>query len=699
MPLNIEPEPVVDLCARADDVEKARANARQNLVSQLHRTASGLIYNCLAHLYLAAYCLLITMSAKPIPISPPRNTALDASSLSSQPSSLPLWDRLSKWASENKAIVYTIAGVAVVVTGAGVVYYRSGSQTSNSESNSEEKKRISKKERRKAKKEKEKEQTQPELKTTPDEQPKPRVSTVESDPLENLPQINESTVDTFSDQDRKEYATTLKAAGNKAYGDKSYNDAIDLYGKAILCKPDPIFYSNRAACYNALGDWDKVIEDTSAALALDNEYVKALNRRANAYEHLERYSEALLDYTASCIIDEFRNSQSSNSVERLLKKVAEAKGKAILDGKEKKLPSPTFVTNYLQSFRPRPRPEGLDENAELDEESGKGQLRAGLVAMEKRTGDGYDAASAAFDKALELRDLGEHEAFAYNMRGTFRYLRGENADALKDLDRSVELQPSLTQSYIKRASMHLELGNRDGAAQDFEKAMAQKQDDPDIYYHRAQLHFILAEFAEAAKDYQKSIDLDKDFIFSHIQLGVTQYKMGSIASSMATFRRCIKNFDRTPDVYNYYGELLLDQQKYAEAIEKFETAIEMEKQTKPLGMNVLPLINKALALFQWKQDFQEAEKLCQKALIIDPECDIAVATMAQLLLQQGKVTDALEYFERAAELSRTEGEIVNALSYAEATRTQLEVQEKYPKLRDKLQGQGMGGQLGAQAMR
>lgn len=47
--------------------------------------------------------------------------------------------------------------------------------------------------------------------------------------------------------------------------------------------------------------------------------------------------------------------------------------------------------------------------------------------------------------------------------------------------------------------------------------------------------------------------------------------------------------------------------------------------------------------------------------------------MAQLLLQQGRVNEALKYFERAATLSRTEGEIVNALSYAEATRTQLEV--------------------------
>ncbi len=259
-------------------------------------------------------------------------------------------------------------------------------------------------------------------------------------------------------QERKDYAAKLKAAGNKAYGSKNYIEAIELYGKAIICKPDPIFYSNRAACYNALGDWDKVVEDTTAALALDSEYVKALNRRANAYEHLEKYSEALLDYTASCIIDSFRNEQSAQSVERLLKKVAEEKGKVILASKEKKLPSSTFVTNYLQSFRPRPAPEGLEETAELEEESGKGQLQAGLIAMAKRTADSYERAAKAFDKALELGDLRDHEAFAYNMRGTFRYLRGENEDALSDLSKSVELQPSLTQSYIKRASMHLELG-------------------------------------------------------------------------------------------------------------------------------------------------------------------------------------------------------------------------------------------------
>ncbi|KAI7973847.1 hypothetical protein EIK77_001046 [Talaromyces pinophilus] len=335
---------------------------------------------------------------------------------------------------------------------------------------------------------------------------------------------------------------------------------------------------------------------------MDNEYLKALNRRAIAYEHLEQYDNALLDFTASCIIDQFTNRQSRESLERLLKKVAEKKAKVIMEAKGKRLPGATFVGNYLQSFRPKSIPAALDSE-DLDEETGKGQLRKGYLAMEKKTGEGYDEAAQAFEKALEVGDLGEFEGDALNQRATFTYLRGDAQSALEDLNKSIEIDPSLTQS------------NKDGAVDDFELAIAHNKDDPDIYYHRAQLHFILGEFAEAAKDYQKSIDLDPSFIYSHIQLGVTQYKLGSVASAMATFKRSVKKFETVPDVYNYYGELLLDQQDYQGAIEKFDKAVEMESKTKPTAINVLPLINKALGIFQWKQDFKEAESLCQKALI------------------------------------------------------------------------------------
>ncbi|KAG6156213.1 TOM (translocase of outer membrane) complex component [Claviceps purpurea] len=610
---------------------------------------------------------------------PPRPVAIPLDAPSST------WDRLTSWVSENKAAVYTIAGVAVVVTGAGAVYYLN----SDSKSKSDSVPKLSKKERRKRK---EAERKAAETKESSPIESSAKTAPVESE--EELPEVNEESVKILTPEQREQYAAKLKQAGNRAYGDKAYNKAIGFYSQAILCKPDPVFYSNRAACYSAMSEWDKVVDDTTAAINMDPEYIKAINRRATAYEHQKKYSEALLDFTASCIIDNFKSESTAHAVERLLQVFAAHRAKEMLASRPVKLPSPIFVGNYLQSFRPKPRPAGLEDSIELDPQTGKGQLQLGLQALEKKTGEGYEEARQAFDKALELGNLGEYEALAYNSRGTMRTLLGNHAEATRDFDKSIELDPTMVQSYIKRASISLELGNPSETETEFAKAIELNQEDPDIYYHRAQTSFIKGDLADAQKDYQKSIDLDKDFIFSHIQLGVTQYKMGSIASSMATFRRCIKNFPKVPDVYNYYGELLLDQGNYSEAVEKFDKAMEMEKQTKPMAMNVLPLINKALGLFQWKQDFKEAEQLCQKALIIDPECDIAVATMAQLLLQQNKVTEALKYFERAAELARTEAEIVNALSYAEATRTQVQVAEKYPKLATKLAGAGGAGPSG-----
>ncbi|OAA68698.1 mitochondrial outer membrane translocase receptor [Niveomyces insectorum RCEF 264] len=639
------------------------------------------------------------MAARPTPVTPALPVPPLPSTMASTtaavrvPEDSSLWDRLTNWAAENKTVVYTIAGVAVVITGAGMVYYlKSNRSSQDSASSPMSATKLSKKERRKRKEAERKaaaEASNKAASTDSDESAtkKPAAASVAA-VEEDLPEVTEATVQAMGPEERKKMALKLKEAGNKAYGAKDLDRAIDLYSKAILCKQDPVYYSNRAACYSALNDWEKVVEDTTAAISIDPEYIKALNRRANAYDRLNKFRESLLDYTASCIIDGFKNEASAQAVERLLKKFAETKAKELMATRPAKLPSPTFVGNYLQSFRAKARPAGLDDTIDLAEDTGKGQLRLGLQALDKKTADGYEEASAAFARALELGDLGEYEALAYNLRGTFLCLLGKHEEALAALTKSIELDPTMTQSYIKRASMNLELGAPTLAEEDFAKALEQNSSDADIYYHRAQLHFIKSEFGEAAKDYQKSIDLDRDFIFSHIQLGVTQYKLGSIASSMATFRRCEKNFSKVPDVYNYHGELLLDQGRYQDAIDKFDKAIEMEKETKPMNMNVLPLINKSLALFQWKQDFSEAEKICSKALIIDPECDIAVATMAQLLLQQGKVTDALTYFERAADLARTEGELVNALSYAEATRTQIHVQEKYPSLAAKLQGMG-----------
>lgn len=108
------------------------------------------------------------MSARSIPTTSSANTVLDTP-LASQSAPAPLWDRLSAWAWENRGAVYIVAGVAVVITGAGAVYYLSDSRKGKS-GIAEEKKKASKKERRKAKKEKERDKNSSENETSP---PKP----------------------------------------------------------------------------------------------------------------------------------------------------------------------------------------------------------------------------------------------------------------------------------------------------------------------------------------------------------------------------------------------------------------------------------------------------------------------------------------------------------------------------------------------
>lgn len=81
--------------------------------------------------------------------------------------------------------------------------------------------------------------------------------------------------------------------------------------------------------------------------------VKALNRRATAYENLSRDEEALRDFTATTIMERFQNAAAAESVERVLKKISTKKAEDIMKAREPKLPSYTFVSSYLGAFRAR----------------------------------------------------------------------------------------------------------------------------------------------------------------------------------------------------------------------------------------------------------------------------------------------------------------------------------------------------------
>lgn len=100
-----------------------------------------------------------------------------------------------------------------------------------------------------------------------------------------------------TEQERKSLAASLKQKGNDAYQARKFEAAAQYYTRAIAVspQPEPVFYSNRAACYVSMEppQHERAVADCDEALKLDSRYVKALNRRATALEALERYEEAL----------------------------------------------------------------------------------------------------------------------------------------------------------------------------------------------------------------------------------------------------------------------------------------------------------------------------------------------------------------------------------------------------------------------
>lgn len=58
-------------------------------------------------------------------------------------------------------------------------------------------------------------------------------------------------------------------------------------------------------------------------------------------------------------------------------------------------------------------------------------------------------------------------------------------------------------------------------------------------------------------------------------------------------------------------------------------------------------------------------------LIADPACDAAVASLAQMLIEQDRPSEALVYYEKAIDLARTKTELEHAISYVEATKAQI----------------------------
>ncbi|XP_022541040.2 mitochondrial import receptor subunit TOM70 [Astyanax mexicanus] len=488
-------------------------------------------------------------------------------------------------------------------------------------------------------------------------------------------------------------AQAAKNKGNKYFKAGKYEQAIQCYTEAIsMCPREQksdlsTFYQNRAAAYEQQAKWTEVVQDCSQAVEMNPRYVKALFRRAKALERLDNKKECLEDVTAVCILEAFQNQQSMLLADKVLKQLGKEKAKDKYKNREPLMPSPQFIKSYFSSFtddiisQPLQKGEKKDEDKDKEGEAAEVTGSSGyLKAKQYMEEENYDKIISECTKEVESR--GRYTAEALLLRATFYLLIGNATAAQPDLDKVINMQDANVKlranALIKRGSMYMQQQQPHLSTQDFNMAAEIDSRNADVYHHRGQLKILLDQVEEAVADFDECILLRPDSALAQAQKCFALYRQAytgnnpsQVQTAMDGFEDVIRRFPRCAEGYALYAQALTDQQQFGKADEMYDKCIELEPD------NATTYVHKGLLQLQWKQDLDMGLDLISKAIEIDNKCDFAYETMGTIEVQRGNLDKAIDMFNKAINLAKSEMEMAHLYSLCDAAYAQTEVARKY----------------------
>ncbi|EMG47285.1 TOM71 Protein TOM71 [Candida maltosa Xu316] len=492
-----------------------------------------------------------------------------------------------------------------------------------------------------------------------------------------LPALTEDVISKLSESEKEEWAMQLKEDGNNEFKNKEYKRAIEFYTAALELKEDPIYYSNRSACYAALEDHKNVIKDTTEAIKLKPDYTKCILRRATSYEVLEEYEDAMFDLTALTIHGGFSNKSIEQVLERVLRKhsikIVENKPKTLV------LPSAATIGSFFGAFVQESEPEGINENSE----GGAKFLYEAIQKINANTQHGYEEADTLINQAVAALEDGPVKAIALEYLAAFDFLKNDPTSSTESIEKAIALKPR-PRSYIFRALINADKSAYEAALKDFQTAEELDPQCPDTFYHLGQLFYLTGDLANAETNFNKAKDLHPENVYAYIQLACITYKNGQTDLANEKFTEAKLKFPTSPEVPNYYGEILADKGDIQGACKQFEIAARLQEKLERFSVGALPLINEATVISRESlEKIGEAEVLLTRACALDPKSELARISLAQIKLQKDEVDEAIVLFEESSDLARSIEEKIQATSFAEATKMQKRIKND-PVLNNKI---------------
>ncbi|EHH28680.1 hypothetical protein EGK_19168 [Macaca mulatta] len=287
----------------------------------------------------------------------------------------------------------------------------------------------------------------------------------------------------------------LKSQGNELFRSGQFAEAASKYSAAIaLLEPAgseiaddlSILYSNRAACYLKEGNCSGCIQDCNRALELHPFSMKPLLRRAMAYETLEQYGKAYVDYKTVLQID-CGLQLANDSVNRLSRILMELEGP---NWREKLSPIPAVPASVpLQAWHPA------------------------TEMISKQAGD---------SSSHHQQDITDEKTFKALKEEGNQCVNDKNyKDALRKYSECLKINNKECAIYTNRQVLslcYLKLCQFEEAKQDCDQALQLDDGNVKACYRRALAHKGLKNYQKSLIDLNKVLLLDSSIIEAKMEL-------------------------------------------------------------------------------------------------------------------------------------------------------------------------------------
>lgn len=145
----------------------------------------------------------------------------------------------------------------------------------------------------------------------------------------------------------------------------------------------------------------------------------------------------------------------------------------------------------------------------------------------------------------------EHDYKYYLEQGIDKTNQGKFEEALKDLEKSLELKPDHALTHFSKGIAYHNLKQLRAAYENYGHAIKIDEKMVDAYFNRAQT--ILAfdkptesELNEAKKDLEKATELDDKFIDAYYYLAIAKMKLGEYQSAIESLDKVLAIEPQSP---------------------------------------------------------------------------------------------------------------------------------------------------------